>query len=155
MFSAGGEIFAGIKDGIVDAFKTVVNAIIGGINKVISVPFNAINAALERIRGISILGVSPFSWVHTFDVPQIPMLAKGGILSQGSAIVGEAGPELLTMQGNRAVVQPLTNQTSNTTNMGGVNIVVYGAPGQDVNALAEIVMDRMETVYQQKGGAFA
>lgn len=155
VFSAGGEIFAGIKDGIVDAFKTVVNAIIGGINKVISVPFNAINAALERIRGISILGVSPFSWVHTFDVPQIPMLAKGGILSQGSAIVGEAGPELLTMQGNRAVVQPLTNQTSNTTNMGGVNIVVYGAPGQDVNALAEIVMDRMETVYQQKGGAFA
>ena len=31
------------------------------------------------------------------DIPKIPMLAKGGTLSSGSAIVGEKGPELLTM----------------------------------------------------------
>ena len=33
-------------------------------------------------------------------------LAKGGILSQGAAIVGEAGPEILSMQNGRAHVQP-------------------------------------------------
>lgn len=59
------------------------------------------------------------------------------------------------MAGNRAIVQPLTNSTSNTTNLGGVNIMVYGAPGQNVNELADIVMDRMETVYQMKGAVWA
>ena len=46
----------------------------------------------------------------------IPMMANGGVLSSGSAIVGEAGPELLTMQGGRAVVQPLTNNYTTNYN---------------------------------------
>lgn len=46
----------------------------------------------------------------------IPMMADGGVLSSGSAIVGEAGPELLTMQGGRAVVQPLTNNYTTNYN---------------------------------------
>lgn len=77
VFSTGGQVFDGIKDGIVSVFKTVVNAIIGGINKVIAVPFNAINGILATIKGISILGVEPFSWVNTFSVPQIPKLSTG------------------------------------------------------------------------------
>ena len=95
VFSTGGKIFDGIKDGIVKAFKTVVNAIIKGINKVISIPFNAINAVLSKIHGISILGVSPFSWVHTFNVPQIPLLAEGTVVDKGArpAIIGEDGAE--------------------------------------------------------------
>lgn len=44
----------------------------------------------------------------------IPMMANGGTLYQGHAIVGEAGPELLSVAGGRAVVTPLTNNT--TTN---------------------------------------
>ena len=77
------------------------------------------------------------------------------MLSRGSAVVGEAGPELLTMAGGRAVVQPLTGQTTtNTTNLGGVTFYVYGAPGQDVNALTDQIMDRMETVYRMKGAVF-
>lgn len=40
VFSAGGQIFDGIKDGILNGLKVVVNAIINGINKVISIPFN-------------------------------------------------------------------------------------------------------------------
>ena len=46
----------------------------------------------------------------------VPMMADGGVLSSGSAIVGEAGPELLTMQGGRAVVQPLTNNYTTNYN---------------------------------------
>lgn len=75
-------------------------------------------------------------------------------MSRGTAVVGEAGPELLTVAGGKAVVQPLTRQTSNTTNMGGVTFYVYGAPGQDVNELTDAIMDRMETVYQTKGAAW-
>lgn len=43
----------------------------------------------------------------------IPMMASGGTLSKGSAIVGEAGAELLTVNNGKAVVTPLTN--NNTT----------------------------------------
>lgn len=103
VFSTGGKIFDGIKDGIVNAFKTVVNAIIRGINKVIKFPFNGINWALEKIRGINILGVEPFRWISTINTPQIPELEKGGVLKKGQ--VG-----LLEGKGDEAVV-PLEKNT--------------------------------------------
>lgn len=81
VFSIGGKIFTGIKDGIVTAFKSIVNAIIGGINKVISIPFNAINGVLNGIRNINILGVQPFTWIGSINVPQIPYLKTGGIIN--------------------------------------------------------------------------
>lgn len=40
IFSTGGKIFTGIKEGIVEMFKTVVNGIIDGLNKIIAIPFN-------------------------------------------------------------------------------------------------------------------
>ena len=92
VFSTGGKIFDGIKDGIVKAFTTVVNAIIKGINKVVSIPFNAINTALRKIKSIDILGIRPFSWISTIGVPQIPYLAQGGWFERGNpqlAIVGD------------------------------------------------------------------
>lgn len=103
VFSTGGQIFTGIKDGIVNAFKTIVNAIIGGINRVVSVPFNAINGMLDTVRNINILGVTPFSWIGSIGVPQIPQLAKGGVIDGATiAMVGEAG---------REAVVPLENNT--------------------------------------------
>ena len=84
VFSTGGKIFDGIKEGIVDAFKTVVNAIIRGINKVVAIPFNAINSALDTIRNINIAGVKPFDGLLTrITVPEIPQLKYGGVLSKG------------------------------------------------------------------------
>lgn len=83
VFSTGGKIFDGIKEGIAKVFTTVVNGIIGGINKVIAVPFNAINNTLSRIRDLEIAGISPFSWIKTFSVPQIPKLETGTVLEKG------------------------------------------------------------------------
>lgn len=42
-----------------------------------------------------------------------------------------------------------------TTNLGGVNIVVYGAPGQDVSELADIVMARMQSAVERREAVFA
>jgi len=96
VFSTGGKIFSGIKEGIENTFKTVVNGIIKGINKIIKIPFDAISNALGKIRSIEILGVKPFTWIKTFNTPQIPLLAEGGILTQPTLnIAGEAGPEAI------------------------------------------------------------
>ncbi|MGN0480353.1 MAG: hypothetical protein ACI4EV_02145 [Lachnospiraceae bacterium] len=78
VFSAGGKIFDGIKDGILSGLKAVVNALITGINKVIAIPFNGINAALQAIKDVNIFGLKPFDWISTIPVPQIPKLAQGG-----------------------------------------------------------------------------
>lgn len=48
-----------------------------------------------------------------------------------------------------------TGAGSTTTNVGGVRISVYGAPGQDVNALADIVMRRMQAAVNRKEAVFA
>ena len=103
VFSTGGKVFDGIKDGIVKAFKTVVNAIIRGINKVIKVPFDGINWALGKIKSIEIVGIKPFNWISTINTPQIPELEKGGVLKKGQ--VG-----LLEGKGDEAVV-PLEKNT--------------------------------------------
>ena len=92
VFSTGGKIFDGIKDGIVKAFTTVVNAIIKGINKVVAIPFDGINWALNKIKGIDFWGWKPFDWISTIKVPQIPLLAQGGWFERGNpqlAIVGD------------------------------------------------------------------
>lgn len=105
IFSTGGQIFMGIVDGITNAFRTIVNAIITGINHVVAIPFNAINGFLGFLKGIDILGIKPFDWVGTIDVPQIPLLAQGGVTRGATqAVIGEAGQE---------VVLPLDNNTDN------------------------------------------
>jgi len=99
LFSAGGKIFTGVVEGIAGVFKTIVNAIIKGINKVIRIPFDTVNGILNFIRNIDILGVAPFKGLwkqNPLPVPQIPTLnvgtnyiAREGLayLHQGEAVV--------------------------------------------------------------------
>ena len=92
VFSTGGRIFMGITEGILGTFKTVVNGIIGGINRVITIPFDGINNILAGIRGISVMGVSPFAWIGSISTPQIPMLAQGGFVKANTpqlAMIGD------------------------------------------------------------------
>ena len=105
VFSIAGEIFVDIKDGIVSAFKFVVNGIIKGLNKVISIPFNGINSALKWIKGIEIVGIKPFDGLKTINVPQIPLLAEGGFPATGQMFIArEAGPEMVGTIGNKSAV---------------------------------------------------
>lgn len=93
VFSTGGKVFVGIKDGIVNAFKSVVNALIKGINKVVATPFNGLNKILQKIHDISFMGISPFAWLTwRAPIPEIPMLAQGGYAKANNpqlAIVGD------------------------------------------------------------------
>ena len=86
LFSSGGKIFSGVVDGVANVFKTIVNTLISGINKVIAIPFKTINGLLNTIRNASFLGISPFKGLweqNPLPVPKIPKLEKGGILKKG------------------------------------------------------------------------
>lgn len=87
------EIFSGIWDAIVGVLKGAINIII-----------NAINAF---IGGVNKIGFGE----HKINIPLIPMLAEGGVLTSGSAIVGEAGPEFVQVSNGQAMVQPLTGHS--------------------------------------------
>ena len=104
VFSTGGRIFDGIKEGILSGLKAIVNAIISGMNKVISIPFNGLNNTLRNIRNAEIMGLRPFSWIGTISVPQIPRLAKGGVLTEATTVLAgeysgaKTNPEIVTPQ---------------------------------------------------------
>lgn len=116
------EIFGGIFSGLEAMLKAPLNGVIGLVNGVIS----GINYLIEKVNGINLPLIGD---VNISAIPKIPYLAKGGILSQGSAIVGEAGPELLTVSGSRAIVQPLTGNS-------GVSAV----SSESINLLNEITV---------------
>lgn len=116
------EIFGGIFSGLEAMLKAPLNGVIGLVNGVIS----GINYLIEKVNDINLPLIGD---VNISAIPKIPYLAKGGILSQGSAIVGEAGPELLTVSGSRAIVQPLTGNS-------GVSAV----SSESINLLNEITV---------------
>ena len=120
VFQAGGKVFNNIKDGIVNVFKTVVNGIIKGINKVISLPFKGLNTILDKIHGITIVGVQPFSWLTwRAPVPQIPLLAKGGIVDRPTLnIAGEAGAEaIIPIDKLQTYIMGAVEKTMQTVNL--------------------------------------
>ena len=140
IFSSGGETFEGIKEGVSSTFKDIVNNLIGGINTIIPIPFNKINSMLNTIRDISVLGVSPFKnmWGYNpLSVPQIPKLARGGIVNRPGrgvpAIIGEAGPEaVLPLENNTEWMDMLAEKIG-----GNVTIPIY----MDGKKIATYVVD--------------
>lgn len=127
VFSVGGKIFDGIKDGIINGFKAIVNAIIKGINKVVAIPFNGINGALRKIRDISFLGISPFKGlIKEISVPQIPQLATGTVIPPRQKFLAMLGdqkhgtnieaPLETIKQANREVMQEFMGAFSNLNN---------------------------------------
>lgn len=75
------SIFSGIVSGIAAIFKAPINTIIKGIN-----------AFLNGLNKIKIPDWVPVVGGMGFNIPNIPMLAKGGF-TEGITIAGEAGTE--------------------------------------------------------------
>lgn len=122
VFSTGGQIFDGIKDGITNAFKSVVNAIIRGINRVIAIPFNKINDVLGTLRDFEFLGKKWFEGIiNTFEVPSIPELARGGILKKGQVglLEGNGAEAVVPLEKNTQGLQKIASLLA--SNMGAVN----------------------------------
>lgn len=113
------SIFKGIFDGIVGIAKAPINGVISLVNGVIS----AVNGMIKGLNKISFdipdwvpgIGGSHFG-LDLKTIDKVAYLAKGGNLLSGTAIVGEAGPEILQQMGNKTRVTPLSES-------GGINQV--------------------------------
>lgn len=93
------NIFGGIFEGIAALAKSPINAMI-----------TLINGFLGGLNRIKIPKWVPKVGGRGFNIPQIPYLAEGGHLINGQAIVGEAGPELLSAKNGKTTVTPLSDQ---------------------------------------------
>lgn len=93
------EIFSGIFDGIAALAKAPINNMIGLINGFIG--------GLDKIK---IPKWVPGVGGKSFNIGKIPYLATGGHLINGQAIVGEAGPELLSTTNGKTTVTPLSDK---------------------------------------------
>lgn len=152
------QVFSGIWETFGAIAKAPINVIIGLLNGLI----DGINWC---IRGINKLSFEIPSWVPLIggnkvgfnigEIGKLAYLAQGGVLQAGNAIVGENGPELLTMSPQGAVVQPLTNNNTTNQNYGGVTINVYGAPGQNIQQLAELVSEEIGNATRRQEAVFA
>lgn len=134
------DMFKGIVETMLGIVKSVANGIIGVLNTIID-GVNAVINALNTIQvdipdWVPVFGGNSFG-INIPNVGKIPYLAKGGVVTSGSAIVGEAGPELLTVSGGRAIVTPLTDG-----GRGGNTITQYNYfTGYEPRDGAEVVRD--------------
>ena len=108
VFESIKKTVVGVFEAIKTSIKSKINAILGLINALIA----KVNIISSKANGLlSAIGIS------IPQIPEIPLLANGGVLNSGSAIVGEIGPELLTMRNGAAQVQPLTTSTTTINNI--------------------------------------
>ncbi|HAP2864934.1 TPA: phage tail tape measure protein [Enterococcus faecalis] len=93
------DIFGGIFEGIAAVAKAPINAMI-----------TLINGFLGGLNNIKIPKWIPGVGGKGFSIAKIPYLAEGGHMINGQAIVGEAGPELLTAKNGKTTVTPLSQE---------------------------------------------
>lgn len=108
----GLKIAAGITGGIISGANKLMEIVVGFAEDIANVFIDMANDLIPLD--------DPFDPVH-LDAPQIPMpewvnevkaLASGAKSVKGTAIVGEAGPELLSNYGGRTQVTPLDNTST-------------------------------------------
>lgn len=95
------------------AVFTVINLIIKYINLMIKnalTPINLLISALNLIPGVNIKKLK-FE-ISEIKLPDPPKMALGGVLKYSSAIVGEAGAEVLTQTPKGTQVTPLNGATA-------------------------------------------
>ena len=147
------EVFETVKETILGIWE----AIVGGVKEKINGVLLIVNGLIDGINGLSgkangLLGAFGLSIP---SIGHVPYLAQGGTLSSGSAIVGEAGPELLTMSGGGARVTPLTTSTTtintiNNTSQRPVQIELVC----DGVSLAKAMYNPLKQVSKQYGPSY-
>lgn len=180
---AAGQLIAGLAQGLIEAIPRligrlpeIIGAIVKGLLKglaaigavgqeLVEGLFNGIsNAATwlyEKVKGWA---SSVVGWIKDFFGIHSPSKVfadeVGKLIPPGITLgVEQAMPRAMRAMGDELAALtdiPLPGAGSTTTtNMGGVVLNIYGAEGQDVNALADAVMYRLQSAVERREAVFA
>lgn len=180
---AAGQLIVGLAEGLIKAIPRligrlpeIISAIVNGLLKglaaigevgleLVKGLFNGISNAAkwlyEKVKGWA---SSVVGWIKDFFGIHSPSKVfadeVGKFIPPGITLgVEQAMPRAMRAMGDELAALtdiPLPGAGSTTTtNMGGVVLNVYGAEGQDVNALADAVMYRLQSAVERKEAVFA
>jgi hypothetical protein len=137
-FDNFGKFFTALWYGIQVVFVTVINGIITGFEKFINFFIDGLNLIIKGINIVqNALGLRPLDLIANvtlgrLDLPPIPALAEGGLVTQPTtALIGEAGPE---------VVMPLDRfeRLVGIDDGNGSTVNYYAAPNKSFDAEQEL-----------------
>ena len=126
------DFFKSVWESLVNIVKAPANLIISMINGIIK-SLNKFMSWANNLRLPKLLGGGSLGFNFKM-IDEIPLLAKGGILSQGSAIVGERGAEMLTVKNGKAIVQPLGGSTAHSA---AGNTFNFNVNANDIQSVAD------------------
>lgn len=180
---AAGQLIVGLAKGLIAAIPRlierlpeIISAIVNGLLKglaaigevgleLVKGLFNGISNAAkwlyEKVKGWA---SSVVGWIKDFFGIHSPSKVfadeVGKFIPPGITLgVEQAMPRAMRAMGDELAALtdiPLPGAGSTTTtNMGGVVLNVYGAEGQDVNALADAVMYRLQSAVERREAVFA
>ena len=178
---AAGSLIAGLTQGLIEALPRLVvrlPEIIGAIVKGLLSGMSAMGeVGVQLVRGLWDGISSSATWLWNklsgwCDDILGWVLHLFGINSPSKVFADEVGkfiPPGITLGVEQAMPKAMRDMGAElsalselplpgggtTTNLGGVNIVVYGAQGQDVRELADIVMARMQSAVERREAVFA
>ena len=102
------QIFSGVFGGLAGIAEAAINGVIGFVNSGIE----RINSFIELINRIPAVNIPTIGTIGPINLDG--QAANGGTFSRGNILVGEAGPEILTVSGGRATVTPLSGNARQT-----------------------------------------
>lgn len=122
------KIFGGAFGALVGLAKSPLNGLISMVNSAIDA-LNSVSFDMPDWLGGGHYGI---------NIPNIPMLAKGGSVFEGDAIVGERGPEILRVANGKAVVEPLAGNSGRSESL--LNTPGGGSGGTETIVM-QVVLD--------------
>lgn len=179
---AAGDLLSGLIQGLIEAIPRLIyrlpeiiiaitSGLLKGVGSIIDVGVQLIRGLFEGIKNAGtwlynklrgwvsdVLGwVKRLFGIHSPSTVFADEIGK--FIPPGITVgVEEAMPRALRDMGHELSALsniPIPGSVTNTTHMGGVNITVYGAQGQDVNALADVIMYKMQSAVESREAVFA
>lgn len=123
-----------IKEKVTEIWTKIVDTVKEKVNAVVTL----VNTAIEKINDlankINESAIGKAFNINIGTIGTIPAFANGGSISSGSALVGEAGPEILTVSGGIATVTPIGNGSAGV----GGDIINYNFNVDNIRTYQQI-----------------
>lgn len=130
-----GNFIQGIKDKLANLTGTITG----------------IASKIKKLLGFSEPEEGPLKDFHTYAPDMMKLFAQG--ITDNAYLVTDAAEKAFNLQPTIAAAG--SGASSSAVNYGGFNFVINAAEGQDVNQIADAVMERIETVVGIRGAVFA